>query len=142
MELAMRNALGIALAVSMIFSAMPVLADLSTDTVRDLSIENANATVLANGEVQLRFVLTNDSPEAVIVTGVSSPFAQSGEIVGASHHGAAFPISNLIVQPDEEIDFSTSHLRVRLTGIADPKDVLAFYVLLDDGAVSGEAHVH
>lgn len=138
----MRTSLRTALAVIAILSATQAQADLSTDTVRDLVIENASATVLENGDVRLRFTIANDSPEPVIVTGVSSPSARSGEFVGDSHHGTTFPVSDLVLQPDEEMDFSTSHLQARLTGVADLTDALAFMVLLDDGAVSGEAHVH
>lgn len=122
--------------------ATQVQADLSTDSVRDLSIENASATMLVNGDVRLRFTLTNDSPEQIIVMGVSSPSAQSGEFIGDTHHGTQFPLSGLILRPDEEMDFSTSHLVARLTGVADLNEALAFQILLADGAVSGEAHVH
>ena len=138
----MRHFLKTALTSLALLGAAEVQADLSTETVRDLSIENASATVLANGDVRLRFTLANDSPEPIFVTGVSSPSALSGEIVGDSHHGTKFPVSGLILQPDEEMDFSTSHLQARLTGVADLTDALAFTVLLDDGAVSGKAHVH
>ncbi len=138
----MRTNLKTTLAVIAILGATQAQADLSADTVRDLFIENASATVLENGDVRLRFTLANDSPEPIFVTGVSSPSALSGENFGASHHGTKFPVSGLILQPDEEIDFSTSHLQARLMGVDDLTDALAFTILLDDGAVCGEAHVH
>ncbi|MEM7545150.1 MAG: hypothetical protein AAF367_06400 [Pseudomonadota bacterium] len=138
----MRSLLKTVLTALAILGATQVQADLSTDTVRDLSIEDASATILANGDVRLRFILANDSPEPITVTGVSSPSARSGEIIGDSHHGTTFPVSGLILRPDEEMDFTTSHLKARLTGVADFKGVLVFQLLLDDGTVSGEAHVH
>ena len=138
----MRKLLTTTLTAFAVLAAAQVHADLSTDTVRDLTIEDASATVLANGDVRLRFILVNDSPERITVTGVSSPSAQSGEIIGASHHGTTFPVSGLILQPDEEMDFATSHLEARLTGVADVDGALVFQVLLDGGAVNGEAHVH
>ena len=131
----------ILVAVGML-SATHGLADESTDTIRDLTIENASAEIMANGDIRLRFTLSNDSPEAITVIGVSARSAGSGKIVGNSTHGRAFPVPGLILQPDEEIDFSTSHLQARLVGIVDRPESLAFQVLLDDGAVDGEAHVH
>jgi copper(I)-binding protein len=142
MEHDMRLILTTALTAISILGATQALADPSTETVRDISIENASATVLVSGDVRLRFTLANDSPEAVIVTGVSSPLTQSGEIVGASHHGKAFPVSELILPPDEEMDFSTSHLEAQLLGVAERHDTVAFQLLLDDGSISREAHVH
>lgn len=138
----MRTILAMVLAVTAILGATQPRADLSIETVQDLSIENASVTVLANGDIRLRFSVANDSPETVIVTGLSSPLAQSGEIIGASHHGAAFPVTRLIIQPDAEIDFATSHIQARLTGVTEIKDALVFHVLLDDGAVIGKARVH
>lgn len=117
-------------------------ADVTTDTVRDVTIADASAAPDGDGGVRLMFRLVNDSYGPVVVTGVSSPNARSGSLTYVSHHGPKTPLVELLLLPDEEADFATSHLVASLSGVAPDADPIRFTIRLRDGEISGEAHVH
>lgn len=138
----MKHQMKTLLTVGVMLAATASSADLSTDTVRDVSIESASVIFSEERDAWLMFTISNDSPETIRVMGVSSLSAQAGEIIGASHHGEEFSVSGLVLEPDEELDFTTSHLEVWLSGVTKPEGLLDFEVILADGAVTGQAHVH
>lgn len=138
----MKHQMKTLLTVGVMLAATASSADLSTDTVRDVSIESASMIFSEDRDARLMFTVSNDPPETIRVMGVSFSLAQAGEIIGESHHGEEFSVSGLVLEPDEELDFTTSHLEVRLSGVTKPEGLLVFEVMLSDGAVTGQAHVH
>lgn len=117
-------------------------ADVTTDTVRDVTIVDASAAPDVDGGVRLMFRLVNDSYGPVVVTGVSSPNATSGSLTYVSHLGPKTPLVELLLLPDEEADFATSHLVASLSGVAPEADPIRFTIRLRNDEISGEAHVH
>lgn len=117
-------------------------ADETITSVLDVAIEDASLAVEPDGAYRLRFRLVNDSPTEIVLTGVESKNADRGELIFHSHHGSSEPIVSMPLQPDEEIDFSTSHLEARLIGLTDAGSSVPFTLIFVNGKISGEAHVH
>ncbi len=117
-------------------------ADVSTETIRDISLERASVTLTEGGDARVQFVVSNDSPEPITIVGISSDQAETGEVIALSHHGAPVEPTILVLMPDEEMDFSTSHIQAKLSGVEVEFGILEFRLLLSDGFIEGEAHVH
>ena len=117
-------------------------ADETIISVLDVTIEDASLTADDDGAYRLRFRLVNDSPSLIVLTGVSSKNAASGELIFNSHHGSSEVIESMPVKPDEEVDFSTSHLEARLIGMTPAGNNAPFTLIFRNGEISGEADVH
>lgn len=124
--------------------ANPVIsaADETITSVLDVLIEDASLAVEPDGVHRLRFRLVNDSPSNITLIGVRSENAAQGELIYHSHHDASEPIEALFLKPDEEADFSTSHLQARLVGLSITNSSVPFTLIFRNGEISGEAHVH
>lgn len=117
-------------------------ADETITSLLDIAVEDASLAVEDDGAYRLRFRLVNDSPTEIVLTGVESKNATSGELIFHSHHGSSETIESMPLKPDEEIDFSTSHLQARLIGLTPTGKSVPFTLILVNGKISGEAHVH
>lgn len=117
-------------------------ADETITSLLDIAVEDASLAAEDNGAYRLRFRLVNDSPTEIVLTGVESKNATRGELIFHSHHGSSEPIESMPLKPDEEIDFSTSHLQARLIGLTPAGNSVPFTLILANGKISGEAHVH
>ncbi len=122
--------------------SLPVLADVTRETVSDVRIEDASIIAVQDIGYRLMFKIANDSPEPITITGLTSPAANSVDLIYFSHHGGAADLHDLTLLPDEETDFSTSHLQARLIGFDDNQTIVPFTIVLRKGSVEGEAHVH
>lgn len=118
------------------------VADETITSVLDVSIEDASLAAEEDGAYRLRFRLVNDSPREFVLTGIESNSADRGELIFNSHHGSSEPIESMPLKPDDEFDFSTSHLEARLIGLKPASKIVPFTLIFRDGKISGEAHVH
>ena len=117
-------------------------ADVTVPTVLDVTLSDVSIEADGADSYRLKFKIANDSASDVVLTGLSSPDAAHGELVYYSSHGSSEPLEELILLPDEEADFSTSHFRARLIGFSPGGDLAPFTLVFRRGEVSGEAHVH
>lgn len=131
-----------AAAIAIAATAGAAGADITVPSVMDVTLEDAALTVDPEGGHRLRFRIINESAADVVLTGVGSPVADAGALVYHSHHGASEPITALILKPDEEADFSTSHLRAHLTGLRPVDGTAPFRLIFRRGEIVAEAHVH
>lgn len=130
------------LALILIAVSSGASADITTETVRDIVIYDASLKAESDGTYRLLFRVSNDSPETVTLVGLASSAAGQADLIYRSHHGQEEPVQTLTLRPDEEVDFSTSHLIARLSGVFDDLEVIPFNLSFREGVVGGEAHVH
>ncbi len=122
--------------------SLPALADVTQETISDVRIENASVINVQDVGYRLMFKIANDSPEQITITGMTSPAANTIDLIYFSHHDGATDLIDLTLLPDEETDFSTSHLQALLVGFDDDQTTVPFTIMLRKGSVVGEAHVH
>jgi len=118
------------------------VADTTFTAITDVTIEDASLEREDDGAYHLRFRLINDSPAEIMLIGVGSIAAENGQLIYYSSHSSSEPIETLTLQPDEELDFSTSHQRALLTGLKIDGGKAPFHLLFQRGRIDSEAHVH
>lgn len=129
-------------AILAILVSISAQADITQDTLLDVTIEDALVMTDQDGVHRLKFRLVNNSPERITITAITSPAARNIELTYNSHHGEKSAVSDLTILPDEETDFSTSHLQARLVGASLDDGNVPFVIFLQKGSVEGEADVH
>lgn len=130
------------LAAMALIVSFPANADVTLETVSDVQIQDASIRDDDDHGYRLFFLIANDSPERITITGLTSPAATAVRLIYRSHHGDAADLTGLTLLPDEESDFSTSHLQARLIEFEPHQTPVPFTIILQKGSVAGEADVH
>ncbi len=137
----MRMMMSLAIAAFLSITNSP-LADTTFIALSDVTVENASLVQEDDDVYRLLFRLINDSPAEIVLIGVGSVAADSGQMIYYSHHSASEPIESLVLKSDEEVDFSTSHQQALLKGLEISDGKAPFYLLFSRGRIDSEAHVH
>lgn len=118
-------------------------ADITEEVANDITISDAAIVPLGGGGARLKFVVANDGTAAQYLTGVGVEGASDARLVFYSSHGAQQPIVRLAVLPDEEVDFSSSHMQAIVSGLPSiQSDGVSFDLLFESGTANSTAHQH
>lgn len=123
-----------------------VHADEAFEPITGVDVTEASATAAkVGGTSRLRFRIENFSGKTVVLTGVASANAETGAMLIKGKSSSAREANELIILPEEALDFKTSHIWLELRGLKKPLrngDTTEFVLNFRQGTVPGVAHVH
>jgi len=124
----------------------PVYADVTTEPIDGVSVENAHATVARRGGgSRVHFQIDNASGRDLTLVGVSSNIAGSGSLVSRRPVVGVQDITPLFVASEETLDLASSHLWAELRDLnvdLNVGDIIEFELQFRSGIAKAAAHVH